>query len=105
MNDIENQATKERFWDFKIKDGFLSVIDGNEAQQQKAIVATFLQRGTVPQIPSLGIQWAELFTGSVMPQQVNAQIMSAITEFTGGLKFCPKYSYKNGKLIVEVRKV
>lgn len=92
-------------WDFMIVNGIQKVLDGEGASKQRAIIATFLQRGTVPQIPSLGNQWAELLTGEIQPNQLNAQVRNSIIENTNELKYIPKYSIVNGKLNVEVKEI
>lgn len=105
MNDIVDENTQERYWDFKIKGGSLQIVDNEVSEQQRAIVATFLQRGTVPQMPSVGNQWSELLTGDIQPQELNSQVRDTILNLTGGVKFFPKYTSKNGNLYVEVKKV
>lgn len=105
MSSRYDADTQENYWDFTIKKGSLQVIDHNESEEQRAIMATFLQRGSIPQAPSVGNQWAEFLTGGVMPQELNAQIRNSIINLTGGIKFLPKYESKDGKLFVEVKKV
>lgn len=105
MSSRYDADTQENYWDFTIKSGSLMVIDHNEADEQRAIIATFLQKGSVPQMPSVGNQWSELLTGQVQPQQLNSQIKNSILELTGGMKYTPKYTMEDGKLIVEVKKV
>ena len=90
---------------FLVKKGSLKPIDHNESDFQRAVVATFLQRGTVPQAPAIGNQWAECLTGDVSPQTVNSQVRESIIELTGGLKYLPKYTMSDGKLLVEVKEV
>lgn len=105
MSSRYDADTQENYWDFTIKDGYLMVVDHDKSDEQRAIIATFLQKGTVPQAPSVGNQWAEMLTGSVMPQELNSEIRESIISMTGGVKFLPKYTSENGKLIVEVEKV
>ena len=103
--DTTQVSDQEIRWDFIVKNGQLKCIDHNESDFQRAVVATFLQRGTIPQAPSLGIQWAECLTGDIQPQAINAQIRNSIINLTGELKYLPKYSMKDGKLLVEVKKI
>lgn len=103
MNDYYDKDTQEHVWDFAITKGNLGVVDHSESEFQRAVIATFIQRGTVPQIQGFGNQWAELLTGQVTPQQLNAQIRDSIASVVDGMKFVPKYSMKDGKLIVEIK--
>lgn len=105
MSDYKDLNKKEVWWDFTVKKGSLKPIDHNESDFQRAIVATFLQRGTVPQAPNIGNQWAESLTGDVTPQALNAQVRNSIMNLTGALKYLPKYTMSDGKLLVEVKQV
>jgi len=105
MTNIDTEVDRLALWDFKITNGILQTVDHNVATEQRSFVATYLQRGTVPQIPSAGNQWVELMTDQIAPQALNSQIRQSIMDYTGGLTYLPKYSDKDGKLIVEVVKV
>ena len=59
MISTTDEDTKENYWDFKVKDGKLCWIDYSTATQQRSIIATYLQRGTIPQLPDVGNQWVE----------------------------------------------
>ena len=105
MIDVKTEGVTLPTWDFKVKNGILMTLDHNNAVEQRSNIAVFLQRGTIPQMESTGNQWAELMTGQVTPQVINNQIRQSIIDMTGQLAFLPKYSEKDGKLIVEVKKV
>lgn len=104
METVYDQDKETNYWDFKVKKGRLETIDHSMSEEQRAIVATFLQRGTIPQMPTLGNQWAELLDGDIAPSALNSQVRDSIIDLTGAAKFMPKYSNKDGKLIVEVVK-
>lgn len=105
MTNIDTESDPLAKWDFKVKKGMLEVVDHDEALEQKSFISVYLQRGTVPQLPSTGNQWAELMTSQISPQELNSQIRQSIIDNTGGVSYLPKYSDKNGKLVVEVVKV
>lgn len=105
ITNIDTELDKLALWDFKITNGFLQTVDYNEATEQRSFIATYLQRGTVPQVPSAGNQWAELMTNQISPQALNSQIRQSIIDYTGGVSYLPQYTEKDGKLIVEVVKV
>ena len=97
-----DEDTKENLWDFKVKNGKLCWIDYTAATQQRSIIATYLQRGTIPQLPDVGNQWVEFLTRTVAPNELNTQIRNSIMDMTGELSYLPKYNEVDGKLIVEV---
>lgn len=105
MINIDTEIDKTALWDFNVKDGILQIVDHNEAVEQRSYIATYLQRGTVPQIPSVGNQWVELMTNQISPQTLNAQIRQSIIDCTGGISYLPKYKDVDGKVVVEVTKV
>lgn len=105
MINIDTEVDKTALWDFSVKDGILQIVDHNEAVEQRSYIATYLQRGTVPQIPSAGNQWVELMTNQISPQALNAQIRQSIIDYTGGISYLPKYKDVDGKVVVEVTKV
>lgn len=105
MTNIDTEVDKLALWDFKVTKGILQIVDHNEATEQRSFVATYLQRGTVPQSPSSGNQWVELMTNQISPQALNSQIRQSIIDYTGGLYYLPKYKDVDGKVVVEVTKV
>ena len=105
MTNIDTEIEKQVLWDFKVTNGILETVDHNQAVEQKSYIATYLQRGTVPQLPSAGNQWAELMTNQISPQELNAQIRQSIIDLTGGISYLPRYIEKDDKLVVEVTKV
>lgn len=105
MIDYKDSDSLERYWDFRVTGGKMQTVDHNTALEQRSIIAVFLQRGSVPQIPGAGNQWAELLTGQVMPQQVNSQVYNSISDMTGSVSFAPSYKNSDGKLSVEVKPV
>lgn len=105
MIDGVDKETHEKYWDFKVKDGKIQTVDYTVATKQRSIIATYLQRGTIPQLPDVGNQWVEFVTGTVMPNTLNTQIRKSIMELTGQLPFLPKYSEEDGQLKVEVVEV
>lgn len=105
MSNIDTEEDTLALWDFKVTKGILQTVDHNEATEQRSFIATYLQRGTVPQNPSVGNQWVELMTGQISPQALNAQIRQSIIDMTGGISYLPKYKDVGDKVVVEVTKV
>ena len=105
MTNIDTEIDKLALWDFKVTKGFLQIVDHNEAVEQRSYMATYLQRGTIPQNPSAGNQWVELMTNQISPQALNAQIRQSIIDMTGGLSYLPKYKDVGDKVVVEVTKI
>ena len=105
MTNIDTEIDKLALWDFKVTKGILQVADHNDATEQRSYIATYLQRGTVPQSPTSGNQWVELMTNQISPQALNSQIRQSIIDMTGGLTYLPRYKDVGDKVVVEVTKV
>lgn len=105
LKDYTDSAS-EPMIDFDLSsDGNLTTITGTAEEKQRAIVAAFTQRGTIPQLPETGVQWVELLTGQVGYAEINSQILQAIHESAGTFAYIPKYTSENDKLVVSISEV
>lgn len=94
---------KEPILDFEITGkGEFSTLSGESEVAQRAIVASFLQKGTIPQLPETGVEWAEMIVGQVSPAEVNSQIMKQIHECADTYSYIPKYSSVNNRVVVSI---
>lgn len=89
--------------DFAISDdGELSLLNTKAEEQQRVIVSAFTQRGSIPQLPESGVQWAEYLTQQISASELNAQIMNAIQNCGGSFAYRPEYTTLNDKLFVRI---
>ena len=89
--------------DYAISDeGELDLLNTKAEEQQRVIVAAFTQRGTIPQMPESGVQWAEYLTQQISASELNSQIMKAIQDCGGSFAYRPEYTTLNGKLLVRI---
>ena len=96
-------SSQEPILDFEITEkGELSLLFGEEEIRQRALVASFTQKGTIPQLPNTGVEWSELLTSEVSPAEINSQIIKQIHECAETYTYSPKYSVLNGELIVTI---
>ena len=107
MQSYKNEY-KEPIWDFMINEdtGELELMPDELSEEgQRAVVAAFTQRGSIPQLPEVGVQWAELLTEMVGASEVNAQVVNAIQTNADTFAYLPVYSKQDGKLLVEIKEV
>ena len=76
---------------------------GTAAIKQRAVVASFTQKGTIPQLPETGVEWAELLSGQVSPANINSEIFSAIHDAADTYDYIPQYIAYDGQLIVDIK--
>ena len=94
----------EPILDFEIqRDGTLTTFFGEPAIKQRAIVASFTQKGTIPQLPNTGVEWAEMLTGQVGPANINSEIFDAIHNVADTYGYIPQYTSYEGQLIVDIK--
>ena len=97
-------SNKEPILDFEVtKTGELASLFGQSAIKQRAVVASFTQRGSIPQLPETGVEWSELLTELVSPANVNSEIFEAIHNCADTYEYLPQYTVVDGKLIVDIK--
>ena len=90
--------------DFEIQsDGMLTILFGETAIKQRALVASFTQKGTIPQLPNTGVEWAELLTGQVSPANINSEIFNVMHNAADTYGYIPQYASYEGQLIVDIK--
>ena len=90
--------------DFEIQgDGTLTTFFGETAIKQRALVASFTQKGTIPQLPNTGVEWAELLTGQISPANINSEIFNAMHNAADTYGYIPQYASYEGQLIVDIK--
>lgn len=96
-------ATQTPIIDYAINDeGALDLLGTKAEEQQRVIVAAFTQRGTIPQLPEAGVQWAEYLTKQISASELNSQIMKAIQDCGGSFAYRPEYNTIKDRLIVTI---
>lgn len=94
---------KEPIIDFKVSSSGELITVSSEAEiKQRAIVASFTQKGTIPQLPNTGVEWAQLLTGDTTPAEINSQVMKQMHECANTYAYLPKYLVTDGKLYVTI---
>lgn len=97
-------TTKEPITDFvPTRDGVLQELYAESAIKQRAVVASFTQRGTIPQLPNVGVEWAELITEQRSPAEINSQIFDAMHEHADTYAYVPAYSTEDDMLVVTIK--
>lgn len=98
-----NETTKEPIVDFvPTKDGQLQVLYAENAVKQRAILASFTQRGSIPQLRNVGIEWVEFLTEQRSAAEINSQIFDAMHDYADTYDYIPKYETTKDKLTVTI---
>ncbi len=98
-----NETTKEPIVDFvPTKDGQLQVLYAENAVKQRAVLASFVQRGSIPQLPDIGVDWVEFLTSQRSAAEINSQIFTAMHNYANTYDYIPKYETADDKLTVTI---
>ena len=97
--DITNFANP--IWDVKVVNGCVPIISGDEQDLQCATIATFLEYGTVEQLPDVGVPWTEFLTNDLSFAELDMNIRQSIYN-AGQSQYYPDYSIEDEKLYVTV---
>jgi hypothetical protein len=89
-------------WDFVVTNGIVPTVSGTTGDQQNANVAVFMQTGTIPQLPSQGVNWTGFLTSQIGFGQLDANIRQALKNAKAD-GFVPNYITASGTLTVTVQ--
>lgn len=95
----EQTGTSFPTWDFNVVAGVVPLISGDLERVQTAAMAAFIQVGSVPQLPEVGVPWAEFLTGGATFGDIDAAIRKAALA-SNVSEFQPVYDFENGRLTV-----
>ena len=102
MQSSTSAPNKYQTWDYYVVDGIVPIIEGKNEQSQNASVASYLQLGTIPQLPNTGIPWVEFFTGQTDFNSIDGAIKSALNSL-GLSVFYPEYDLQNDNLVCTIK--
>lgn len=88
-------------WDVKVINGIVPIISGDEEKQQRAVIAGFLETGTVPQLENAGVPWQNFITGGLTFGELDALIRNSINN-AGVIEYYPQYEIEGEKLTLTI---
>lgn len=88
-------------WDYFVSGDIVPIIVGSEEEDQRAAVSGFLQKGSIPQLPDVGIAWVEYLLGEVPLTEIDTQIRDTLTR-NGLSNFDVAYDIINDKMSVKI---
>lgn len=90
-------------WDVKVESGIVPIIKDEEENIQTASLACFLEKGTVPQLPDVGVEWTAFLTNDISFGELDAQIRQSIDK-AGMTGYRPDYQIDGDRLTLKVKK-
>jgi hypothetical protein len=88
-------------WDIDIDKNIAPIISGEQENSQMASLACFLEKGTIKQLPEIGVEWSKYLTGQKSFGEIDAQIR--ISLLNAGLEtYRPDYQIVGDKLTLNI---
>lgn len=99
------QKTDNQFptWDYVVVDGIVPMIFDAEEQQQQAVVASYLQLNTIPQLKTIGVDWVGFLTKKINFGELNSQIRNSLDN-AGREDYQASYSLINNQMNLKITK-
>ena len=91
-------------WDLDVSSGVVAFISGDPGNVQAAAMAAFIQLGSIPQLPTIGVPWVEFLTKQATFGDLDAAIRQSVAN-AGVSNFSPQYDIVNGNLTVTMKAV
>ena len=90
-------------WDFALKAGVPQTLEGSQELGQRATIAAYIEKNTVPGREDSGVDWQGYLTGGLNPRELDAEIRNSMYWQTGTTRFIPYYYVKNSKLQLSIQ--
>lgn len=100
----EEITTSGTIWDCKVEDGIVSIISGDEEDLQTATLAGFLIRGTIPQLPEVGVPWTEFLTQKITFGELDYYIRDSLNKVEKETYY-PQYEIVKDQLTMSIGKL
>ena len=101
--DIEDISGAYPIWDVKVEGGLVPIISGDEEDVQTATLAGFLEAGSIPQLPEMGVPWTDFLTGKITFGELDADIHASLSA-AGKDEYRPEYEINGDRLTMTVTK-
>lgn len=90
-------------WDVKVENGIVPILKDDEEDMQCATLACFLEKGTIPKLPDVGVPWSDYLMGEITFADLDVAIRQSISQ-AGMDGYRPNYLIDGDKLTLTVSK-
>ena len=99
---VQQQSESENpVWDVEINKGIVPIITGKIEHLQNAVLAGFLELGSIKQLPEAGVDWPGFITGVVTFGEIDSAVRDSLLK-AGRSDFYPQYELEDEKLIMTI---
>ena len=97
------RESETSIWECKVVNGIVPLISGDEENQQTATLAGLLIRGSIPQLPNVGVPWTDYLNKNITFGELDYYIRQSIID-SGETNYYPDYNIENDKLTMSIGK-
>ena len=98
-------VAKNNVWDLSVSNGLPKTVTGENQNIQSAMIASFVQKDTLPLMPEVGLDWAKYLLGEISIAEIDAKARANIALYMNTLSYVPYYKVVNNQLIYNITKV
>lgn len=91
-------------WDVKVENGIVPFVTGANEDLQRAILAGFLERGTIPNLPGQGVPWTRYLAKEITFGDLDVAVRESL-RLAGADGYQPEYDLEGDRLTMMVGKV
>jgi hypothetical protein len=97
--------------DINVVDGYCEELPSpsiSSEEQQRANICAFMEKGTIPGLPDVGVDWMGFYTGDLTLMNINGLVHDMIDTFLGenaGSWFTSFAEQKDGTISVAARRI
>ncbi len=96
---------KDNVWDIEVNNGVVKTIDEDNENIQRAMIASFIQKNTLPLMPDTGLDWTKYLLGEISLSEIDAKARANINLYMESLMYVPYYKIVNGQLTYNITQV
>lgn len=100
---IQEKTAVFPVWDLKVESGIVPVLTDDKEDIQGAILACFIEKNTVPELPDVGVEWTGYLTGAISFGELDSQIRQSLSNAEKD-EFRPEYQLEDDRLTLTVTK-
>lgn len=104
VNSTVKTADTYPIWDLFVENGIVPILSGAEENQQRANIAAFIQVGTIPQLPDVGVDWTGFFVKRLSFGDLDTSLRQSLYA-SGCGDYTPSYDIVDDQFYTTIKRV
>lgn len=99
--DVEEIKSTGVTWDVAVENGLVPILTDDEENMQGAVLAGFLERGTIPQLPDAGVPWQDFLTKKISFGELDSEVRDSL-RLADKSEYYPDYELVDDKITLTI---